>query len=75
MNAGIDKQLIVDFQSKGNFFKSTFPPESIIPILFPENSILFSKRMARAVAEEGSTIIFIRSQINFIALIIAFRLQ
>ena len=45
----------------GRFAKSTFPPERIIPILFPEAGIRLVNIAPSGTAAEGSTIIFILS--------------
>ena len=53
------------------FFKSTFPPEIIIPTFLFLNRSLSRSRAAKATALLGSTIIFIRSQMSFIAAMIS----
>ena len=55
---------------QGSFSRSAFPPERIKPILFPLNLLLFSIIVPRVIAAEGSTIIFILSQIILIAVIV-----
>ncbi len=46
---------------KGNFPKSTFPPERIIPTFLPANLSLFASRAAKGTEQDGSITIFIRS--------------
>ena len=56
----------------GRRVKSTFPPDKIIPTRFPANIALFSNTAPKGTADEGSTMIFIRSQMWRIVSMIVF---